>query len=78
MATSANVPLDLSIHFGTASKPRQLKQKEPYEWIRQLGLKNNPAADYTEAIKDKSDISKAITSRIKQSSILSKNAYRLY
>eukprot|EP00957_Ditylum_brightwellii_P108903 8308107-Ditylum_brightwellii.AAC.1 len=75
MATSADIPLDLSIQFGTASDPWQLKRKEPSESIQQLGLKNNPAADYTEAIKDKSDISKAITSRIKQSSILSKNAY---
>eukprot|EP00957_Ditylum_brightwellii_P158689 12077921-Ditylum_brightwellii.AAC.1 len=78
MATSANVPLDLSIHFGTDSEPRQLKRKEPFESIKQLGLKNNPATDYTEAIKDKLDISRAITSRIEQSTILSKNAYRLY
>eukprot|EP00957_Ditylum_brightwellii_P162631 12383834-Ditylum_brightwellii.AAC.1 len=75
MATSANVPLDLSIQFGTASDPWQLKWREPSESIKQLSLKNNPAADYTEAIKDKLDISKAITSCIKQSSILSKNAY---
>eukprot|EP00957_Ditylum_brightwellii_P108865 8304323-Ditylum_brightwellii.AAC.1 len=78
MATSADIPLDLNIHFGTNTEPKQLKWKEPFESIRQLGLKNNPVADYTEAIKDKSNIGKAITSRIKNSAILSKNAYRLY
>eukprot|EP00957_Ditylum_brightwellii_P116324 8872712-Ditylum_brightwellii.AAC.1 len=78
MATSADMPIDLSIHFGTDSEPRQLKRKEPFESIKQLGLKNNPAIDYTEAIKDTSNISKAITSRIKQSTISSKNTYRLY
>eukprot|EP00957_Ditylum_brightwellii_P164818 12548452-Ditylum_brightwellii.AAC.1 len=78
MASSADVPLDLSIQFGTAADPWQLKRKEPSESIKQLGLKNNPAADYTGAIKDKSDISKAIMSRLKQSSISSKNAYHLY
>eukprot|EP00957_Ditylum_brightwellii_P160001 12179881-Ditylum_brightwellii.AAC.1 len=78
MATSADIPLDLSIHFGTDAEPKQLKRKEPFESIRQLDLKNNPAADYTDAIKDKSNIGKVITSRTKKSAILSKNAYRLY
>eukprot|EP00957_Ditylum_brightwellii_P127833 9748856-Ditylum_brightwellii.AAC.1 len=75
MATSTDIPLDLNIHFGTDPEPKQLKRKEPFESIQQLGLKNNPAADCTEAIKDKANIGKAITSCIKNKAISSKNAY---
>eukprot|EP00957_Ditylum_brightwellii_P025239 1910445-Ditylum_brightwellii.AAC.1 len=76
MATSTDIPLDLNIHFGTDPEPKQLKRKEPFESIWQLGLENNPATDYTDAIKDKANIGKAIMSRIKNTTISSKNAYR--
>eukprot|EP00957_Ditylum_brightwellii_P066753 5065876-Ditylum_brightwellii.AAC.1 len=78
MATSAEVPMDLSIKFGNSQSPRWLKCKEPFELIPQLGLKNNPAADYSEAIKDKRGISKAITHCLKNSTISSRNAFCIY
>eukprot|EP00957_Ditylum_brightwellii_P146308 11140458-Ditylum_brightwellii.AAC.1 len=78
MATTADIPLHLDITFGNKMSPRCLKKKEPFESIRQLGLKNNPAADFRDAIKAKTDISKAVTHRLKSSLIYSKNTYHLY
>eukprot|EP00957_Ditylum_brightwellii_P152339 11597492-Ditylum_brightwellii.AAC.1 len=78
MATSAEVPMDLSIKFGNSQSPQWLKHKEPFDLIPQLGLKNNPAADYSEATKDKRGISKTITHCLKDSTISSRNAFCLY
>eukprot|EP00957_Ditylum_brightwellii_P031910 2419412-Ditylum_brightwellii.AAC.1 len=78
MATTTDVPLNLSTTFGNDTSPRHIKRKEPFESIRQLGLKNNPAANFRDAIKAKSHISKAVTHRLKSSLISSKNAYCLY
>eukprot|EP00957_Ditylum_brightwellii_P013157 993605-Ditylum_brightwellii.AAC.1 len=60
MATSTDIPLDLDIQFGTDPVPKLLKRKEPFKSTWQLGLKNNPAADYTAATKDKTRIGNAI------------------
>eukprot|EP00957_Ditylum_brightwellii_P184053 14020394-Ditylum_brightwellii.AAC.1 len=78
MATSTEVPMDLSIKFGNSQSPRRLLRKEPFDPIPQLGLKNNPAADYSEDIKDKRGISHAITHHLKNSTISSRNAFHLY
>eukprot|EP00957_Ditylum_brightwellii_P014324 1078293-Ditylum_brightwellii.AAC.1 len=75
MATSAKVPMDLSIKFGNSTPPQRLKHKEPYESILQLELKNNPTADYSNASTVKLGISKAITHHMKHSTILSRNAF---
>eukprot|EP00957_Ditylum_brightwellii_P091469 6964986-Ditylum_brightwellii.AAC.1 len=61
MATAADVHIYLDITFGNDSSPRRLKRKELFESICQLCLKNNPAADFKDPVKDKSDISKAVT-----------------
>eukprot|EP00957_Ditylum_brightwellii_P104935 7998057-Ditylum_brightwellii.AAC.1 len=78
MATSAEVPMDLCIKFGNSHSLQRLKRKEPFESISQLGLKNKPAADYSKATKIKLGISKAITHRLKHSTISSRNAFCLY
>eukprot|EP00957_Ditylum_brightwellii_P184563 14056600-Ditylum_brightwellii.AAC.1 len=78
MATTADIPIHLDITFGNETSPRRLKRKEPFELIHQLGLNNNPAADFRDAIKAKTDISKAVTHRLKSSLISSKNAHQLY
>eukprot|EP00957_Ditylum_brightwellii_P195833 14920370-Ditylum_brightwellii.AAC.1 len=75
MATSAEVPMVLSIKFGNSTSPQQLKRKEPHESIPQLRLKNNTAADYSNASTAKLGISKTITHRLKYSNILSRNAF---
>eukprot|EP00957_Ditylum_brightwellii_P089373 6805221-Ditylum_brightwellii.AAC.1 len=43
--------MDLSIKIGNSHSPQRLKRKEPYNSIPQLGLKNNPAADYSKSSK---------------------------
>eukprot|EP00957_Ditylum_brightwellii_P179534 13677001-Ditylum_brightwellii.AAC.1 len=78
MATAADAPINLDITFGNDSSPQYLKRKEPFKLICQLGLKNNPAADFKDAVKDKLDISKAVTHRLKHLLISSNNAYQLY
>eukprot|EP00957_Ditylum_brightwellii_P172864 13160024-Ditylum_brightwellii.AAC.1 len=75
MATSAEIPMDLTIKFGNSNSLQRLKRKEPYESIPQLGLKNNPAADYIDTSMAKLGTSKAITHRLKHSTILSRNAF---
>eukprot|EP00957_Ditylum_brightwellii_P198430 15121818-Ditylum_brightwellii.AAC.1 len=70
--------MDLSIKFGNSTSTQWLKRKEPHKSIPQLGLKNNPAADYSNASTAKLGISKAITHHLKYSTILSRNAFRLY
>eukprot|EP00957_Ditylum_brightwellii_P047880 3636775-Ditylum_brightwellii.AAC.1 len=61
MATKADVQLDLSIKFGNATASLTLKRKEPSESIAQLGLKNNPVADFRYNIEAQFALSKAIT-----------------
>eukprot|EP00957_Ditylum_brightwellii_P106030 8087923-Ditylum_brightwellii.AAC.2 len=78
MAASVDVPTDLSIKFGNSQSPQRLKCKEPFDLIPQLGLKNNKAAKYSDAIKDKRGISKAITHCLKNLTISSRNTFRLY
>eukprot|EP00957_Ditylum_brightwellii_P099208 7556127-Ditylum_brightwellii.AAC.1 len=78
MATKADVQLDLSIKFGNAIASTTLKCKEPTESIAQLGLKNNPAADFRNDIDARFALSKTITTRLSWTSISSKNAFRLY
>eukprot|EP00957_Ditylum_brightwellii_P171587 13063476-Ditylum_brightwellii.AAC.1 len=78
MATKADVQLDLSIKFGNATALTTLKRKEPSKSIAQLGLKNKPAADFHDNIDAQFAQSKTITTRLRQTSISSKNAFRLY
>eukprot|EP00957_Ditylum_brightwellii_P085096 6469951-Ditylum_brightwellii.AAC.1 len=65
MATAADIPINLDITFGNDSSPQHLKRKEQFKSICQLGLKNNPATDFKDTVKYKSDISKAVTYRLK-------------
>eukprot|EP00957_Ditylum_brightwellii_P144119 10980906-Ditylum_brightwellii.AAC.1 len=78
MATKADVQLDLSIKFGNKSGSTTLKRKEPSESIAQLGLKNNPAADFRNDIDAQFALSKTRTTRLRRTSISSKNAFRLH
>eukprot|EP00957_Ditylum_brightwellii_P060383 4584606-Ditylum_brightwellii.AAC.1 len=78
MATKADVQLDLSIKVGNATALTTLKRKDPSELIAQLGLKNNPAADFCDDIDARFALSKTITTRLRWTSISSKNAFRLY
>eukprot|EP00957_Ditylum_brightwellii_P073357 5574657-Ditylum_brightwellii.AAC.1 len=78
MATKADGQLDLSIKFGNATVLTTLKHKEPSESIAQLGLKNNQAADFRNDIDAQFALSKIITTRLRQTLISSKNAFRLY
>eukprot|EP00957_Ditylum_brightwellii_P121122 9237747-Ditylum_brightwellii.AAC.1 len=75
MATKAEVPIDLSIQFGNETTKKQLKMKDPTESIGQLDLKNNPAADFSDDINVRHTTSKAIITRLRRSSISSKNAF---
>eukprot|EP00957_Ditylum_brightwellii_P099207 7556126-Ditylum_brightwellii.AAC.1 len=75
MATKADVQLDLSIKFGNATASTTLKCKEPPDSIAQLGLKNNPAADFRNNIDARFALSKAITTRLRRTLISSKNAF---
>eukprot|EP00957_Ditylum_brightwellii_P087116 6630387-Ditylum_brightwellii.AAC.1 len=78
MATKADVQLDLAIKFGNATELMTLKRKEPSESIAQLGLKNDPAADFCDNIDARFTLSKTITTRLRRTSISSKNAFWLY
>eukprot|EP00957_Ditylum_brightwellii_P017573 1323894-Ditylum_brightwellii.AAC.1 len=78
MATKADVQLNLSIKFGNATTSTTLKCKEPSESIVQLGLKNNPAADFHDDIDARFALSKTVTTRLRRTSISSKNAFQLY
>eukprot|EP00957_Ditylum_brightwellii_P038997 2947469-Ditylum_brightwellii.AAC.1 len=68
MATKEKVPIDLSIQFGNETTKKRLKRKDPTESIGQLGLKNNPAAKFSDNINDRHTTSKAITTRLRRSS----------
>eukprot|EP00957_Ditylum_brightwellii_P189539 14427932-Ditylum_brightwellii.AAC.1 len=78
MATKEELPIDVSFQFGNETTKKGLKRKDPIESIGQLGLKNNPVTKFLEDINDCHKISKAITTRLRRSSISSKNAFWLY
>eukprot|EP00957_Ditylum_brightwellii_P070896 5387902-Ditylum_brightwellii.AAC.1 len=61
MATKVDVQLYLLIKFGNATTATKLKQKEPTESLAQLGLKNNPAADFSDNIDTRYMLNKKIT-----------------
>eukprot|EP00957_Ditylum_brightwellii_P002393 183631-Ditylum_brightwellii.AAC.1 len=46
MAMKEDVQLDLSIKFGNETMATKLNRKDPTKSIAQLGLKNNPAAEF--------------------------------
>eukprot|EP00957_Ditylum_brightwellii_P053802 4076056-Ditylum_brightwellii.AAC.1 len=75
MATKQDVDIDFEIRFGNNMSDTRLKRKEPNESIAQLGVKNNPSADFTDNVNDRLKTSKAVTTRLKQASLSSKNAF---
>eukprot|EP00957_Ditylum_brightwellii_P083381 6338591-Ditylum_brightwellii.AAC.1 len=78
MATKEGLPTELSIQLGNETTKKRLKRRDPTESIGQLGLKNNPAAKFLDSINDHHKTSKAITTRLRCSSVSSKNTFWLY
>eukprot|EP00957_Ditylum_brightwellii_P078557 5973073-Ditylum_brightwellii.AAC.1 len=78
MAIKQDIDIDLEIRFGNNMTKTRLKRKEPNESIAQLGVKNNPSLDFTDDVNDRLKTSKAVTTRLKQALLSSKNAFWLY
>eukprot|EP00957_Ditylum_brightwellii_P207103 15351463-Ditylum_brightwellii.AAC.1 len=63
MATLVDININIGIHFGNTPTERILQQKDLTESICQLGVKNNPAVDFTDNANNRFNISIAVTSR---------------
>eukprot|EP00957_Ditylum_brightwellii_P126121 9614387-Ditylum_brightwellii.AAC.1 len=75
MATKQDVDINLEIRFGSNMTKTKLKCKEPNESIAQLGVKNNPSADFTDNVNNRFKTSKLVTTCLKEALLSSKNAF---
>eukprot|EP00957_Ditylum_brightwellii_P205864 15345790-Ditylum_brightwellii.AAC.1 len=75
MATKKDLLLDLMIKLRKEDLPTAINRKDPSDSIAQLGLLNNPAADFEDEAIKKEKCSIQITSRLKCKSLSSKSAY---
>jgi hypothetical protein len=72
------LPLEATIHLGYDQSKNTLKRKNPKESTKILGVRTNPAADFTDEYRHRLKYSVSLADRIKQANISRTNARRIY
>jgi hypothetical protein len=78
LANKNDIPLEARIHLGYKHSNNTLKRKNPKESTKILGVRTNPAADFTDEYRHRLKYSVSLADRIRRVSISRTNVTRIY